>query len=156
MQSEEASHPGLPSCAISGGCPCEWPPAVVQHSDSERPHQVTRTQTPVSSDGGGWHCRCGHRGSKDRQILGSTELAFSEDFLSARPGLHSRPTDMQGLAPPSRSSLSCWRGGSRCSGAKSSHRCWQSSGLSFLVTTKLPCCRAQGPRGWWQRPRVGA
>lgn len=39
-------------------------------------------------------------------------------------------------------------------GAKSAHRWWESGGLSFLATTQSPCSGAQGPGGWWQRPRV--
>lgn len=43
--------------------------------------------------------------------------------------------------PCQRSSLSGWREGNHGSGVESSHRRWESSGLSFLATTRLSCCR---------------
>ena len=84
LQPEEAGHSGLLPRAIAGGCCCEWPPGIMQHSGPECVHQPLQnvvshpaeTQGAGATDGVTQEARAG-------QIPGFAELTFSEDLLRA-------------------------------------------------------------------------
>lgn len=93
--------------------------------------------------------------AREAWVLTFTELTFSEDLLSARPGFTIGPQRGKDFFGPGPQRVHCRAGGkvAHSSGVESSHRWWETSGLSFLATTKLPAV-AQGPGGQWHRPRV--
>lgn len=110
---------------------------------------------PSSSDPGDRPMDGVTKEAREVRVLRFTELTFSEDLLSARPGFTIGPQRGKDLFGPCPQRVHRRAGGkvAHSSGVESSHRWWETSGLSFLATTKLPAV-APGPAGQWHRPRV--